>query len=85
VVDALGEPIEPGWYMSGSINVSGSSGEADIMIPISGPRGTGRIYAVATKSAGRWSYEILEVEIDGQPERIDLTLGLSQETTPNQP
>ncbi len=72
VVEALGEPVEPGWYLSGTINVNGSSGDADIAIPISGPRGSGQIYAVATKSAGRWEYEILEVEIDGQPERIDL-------------
>jgi len=30
VVRELGTPIVPGWYLSGSINVSGSSGNADM-------------------------------------------------------
>jgi hypothetical protein len=72
VIDVLGEPIEAGWYMTGTIRVSGASGTADITIPISGPRGTGTIFAAGTKRAGQWSYEVLEVEVDGLSERIDL-------------
>lgn len=72
VVEALGEPIEPGWYLTGNINVSGSSGKADITVPISGPRGEGTIYATATKRAGAWEYELLEVEVTDSGERIDL-------------
>jgi hypothetical protein len=56
----------------GNINISGSSGEADLAIPISGPEDKGTIYAVAEKSAGRWIYSILEVEIKTTGERIDL-------------
>ncbi|HEX8279790.1 MAG TPA: cytochrome c oxidase assembly factor Coa1 family protein [Chthoniobacterales bacterium] len=72
VIEALGAPIEEGWFMSGKTNVEGTSGEADIGIPISGPKGKGTIYAVATKSAGRWSYTTLEVEVSGRAARIDL-------------
>ena len=72
VIEALGEPIDAGLLMSGSINVSGPSGEADVAIPIHGPNGKGTIYAVATKSAGTWTYSRLEVEIDGRAERIQL-------------
>jgi Cytochrome oxidase complex assembly protein 1 len=72
VIEALGEPVAPGWYVSGSINVSGSSGTADISIPIAGPKGNGTIFAVAKKSAGRWSYDVLEVELEGREERVDL-------------
>lgn len=72
VIEALGEPIESGWYLTGNIHVSGSSGEADIAIPISGPEGKGTVYAVATKSAGEWEYERLEVELGEGGERIDL-------------
>lgn len=75
VIEALGEPIEEGWLMSGKTNVEGTSGEADIGIPISGPNGKGTIYAVATKSAGRWTYTTLEVEVIGRPERISLLSG----------
>lgn len=45
VVEALGEPIGPGWYLTGSIDVQGASGRADVSIPIAGPRGEGTIFA----------------------------------------
>jgi hypothetical protein len=72
VIEALGTPIEEGWWMSGKTNVEGTAGEADIGIPISGPKGKGTIYAVATKSAGRWNYTTLEVEVNGRADRINL-------------
>ena len=72
VIQALGEPIEEGFFVFGSIHVNGPSGEADIAIPISGPKGSGTIYAVATKSAGIWHFEVLEVDIKGSEDRIDL-------------
>ncbi|HUK87202.1 MAG TPA: cytochrome c oxidase assembly factor Coa1 family protein, partial [Terriglobales bacterium] len=58
----LGQPIQPGWFISGSINVSGPSGDADLSIPISGPKGKGTVYVVGKKSAGEWSYTRMEVE-----------------------
>jgi Cytochrome oxidase complex assembly protein 1 len=72
VQEALGTPVEAGWLVSGSINVSGSSGNADLTIPISGPKGSGKLYVVATKSADRWRYSTLEVAVDGSGDRIDL-------------
>jgi hypothetical protein len=72
VVEALGEPIEPGWYVMGTINVSGASGNADIAIPVSGPNGSGTLYASARKRAGVWNYDVLEVALDAGGERIDL-------------
>ena len=72
VVAALGEPVEPALVPSGSISVSGPTGEAELAIPISGPRGDGTIFATASKSAGRWEFTVLEVEIDATGARIDL-------------
>src|SRR4051812_40859658 len=72
VVEALGTPIKDGWFMTGKTNVEGTSGEADIGFPISGPKGKATVYAVATKSAGRWRYQTLEVEVNGRSERINL-------------
>lgn len=71
VVAALGEPIETGWMVSGSINVSGSSGEADLAIPLEGPDGEGKLYVVADKEAGEWTFRRAEVEVPGG-DRIDL-------------
>jgi hypothetical protein len=72
VVKALGSPIKAGIFVMGSINVSGPSGQADLAIPISGPNGKGTIYARASKSAGRWTFSQLAVEIKATKERIDL-------------
>ena len=75
VTEALGTPIAPGWFTSGSVNVSGGSGEAHLEIPISGLKGKGKIYVEATKSTGEWSYSKLEVVIAASGEHIDLLDG----------
>ena len=72
VVEALGEPVEDGWFMTGQINVNGPSGSADISIPLHGPKGKGTLYVVASKSAGRWEYHTLELAVNGRDDRIDL-------------
>jgi hypothetical protein len=72
VIAALGTPIDEGWYLAGTTNVNGGSGDADLSIPISGPKGKGTIYAVATKSAGEWAYSKLVVKIDSTGATIDL-------------
>lgn len=71
VVNALGAPISEGWFVSGNINVSGSSGNADLAIPIVGNKAKGTIYVAARKSAGLWTYQTLELRVDGQEDRID--------------
>jgi len=72
VTALLGEPIESGFWISGSIQVSGSSGNVDVSIPISGPKGSGTLYIVGTRAAGRWQYSTMEVEISGRTDRIDV-------------
>jgi hypothetical protein len=72
VVSALGEPIEAGWQLSGNISVNGNSGNADVKIPVSGPKKSGAIYATAIKKEGKWQFSVLEVEIKGEPQRINL-------------
>lgn len=68
----LGEPVHEGWWVNGNVETSGPSGTADISIPLKGSRKNGIVYAVAHKSAGRWSYDTLEVEVEGREERINL-------------
>jgi hypothetical protein len=62
VIEKFGQPLEPGWFGSGNIQVSGPSGSADFEIPVFGPKAKGKIYGVAKKSAGSWHFERLEVE-----------------------
>jgi hypothetical protein len=72
---ALGEPITAGWFVQGKVNVSGPTGDADLSIPLSGPRGKGTLYLTARKQSGRWEYEVLQVAVEGRQDRIDLLPG----------
>lgn len=75
VAEALGSPLRAGWFTSGSVRTTGPSGEAQLEIPVSGPKGKGRIFVEATKSAGEWTYSKLEVVVDATGARIDLLNG----------
>lgn len=66
VVQSLGQPIESGWFITGSISEQGLSGDANLVIPISGPRKGGTLYASARKGDGVWQFYTLAVQVDGQ-------------------
>lgn len=72
IQETLGTPIEPGWFISGNINVSGQSGSANFTVPLEGPRGKGRLSVVADKIAGTWEFDELVFQADGDTEPIDL-------------
>src|SRR5437773_3067210 len=69
VIEALGSPVTEGLLLSGNTNVNGASGEANLSIPVSGPKGKGTIYVAATKSLGRWNYSGL-VFSNGRRRRV---------------
>lgn len=71
----LGEPIREGWWVMGQVRTTGPSGNASLSIPLKGSRKDGTLYAVAHKSAGRWTYDTLEMAVEGQPGRISLLVG----------
>jgi Cytochrome oxidase complex assembly protein 1 len=72
VIEALGLPVKDGFLVSGNTNVNGASGESNLAIPISGPKGKGTIYVSANKSLGQWNYSGLVVEVGQTHQRIDL-------------
>ncbi|MCB1098016.1 MAG: hypothetical protein KDN22_20765 [Verrucomicrobiae bacterium] len=75
----LGEPIEPGWLLTGKIDLSGSSGSADISIPVEGSKASGRLNVVASKSGGVWSYTVLRLTSDGLSQPLDLRSSIEAE------
>lgn len=77
VAQELGTPIVEGWMVSGSINTSTTSGDADLAVPISGPKGRAKIYVTARKIAGAWNYSVMEVAVEGREPRINLLAGVS--------
>ena len=68
----LGPPIKPGWLVSGNINTAGPSGNADLSVPLKGSIHNGTLYIVAKESADRWSYDTLEVAVEGEDKRLNL-------------
>jgi len=82
VIEALGSPVTEGLLLSGNTNVNGASGEANLSIPVSGPKGKGIIYLAATKSLGRWNYSGLVLQIAGTHQRIDLLQRVAPGSSP---
>jgi len=72
VREQMGEPIQAAWFISGSLHINGSSGNADFSIPISGPRANGSIRVIAFKNAGVWRFTYLQVNVAGRGTCIDL-------------
>jgi len=68
----LGEPIVAGWWVAGSLEVSGPSGSADLSFPVSGPKGEAMVFVEAQKRAGEWRLGTLIVEPEGPTDRLDL-------------
>ena len=68
----LGGPIREGWWVAGHIRTTGPSGNAALSIPLKGSRKDGTLHAVAHKSDGRWTYDTLEVAVEGRQGRISL-------------
>lgn len=77
VTQRLGAPISEGWLVSGSINVSPGAGDADLSLPISGPKGKGTVYVRAQKTAGTWEYVMMVATTEGSNDRIDLLASAS--------
>jgi len=77
LIAELGTPIDAGWFVTGSISSSGSSSNAELNIPISGPKGSGTLHVIALKSpfaagTGDWKITVLEAKVDGRSDVINL-------------
>jgi hypothetical protein len=72
VVRELGAPVAPAWYLSGSESESGSSGDAELAIPLKGSLHRGTVYVRAKRTEGVWRYDKLEVLVEGREVRIEL-------------
>ncbi len=66
----LGEPVEAGWYVLGSLETGRDHGHAELAIPVSGSRAEGTLSVFAWREEGDWTFEELELEAEGRT--IDL-------------
>jgi len=74
VRQALGEPIEAGLMLQGSIESHDEQGSANFSVPLNGAKARGTLYVEAYKNGDRWSFTTLQVEVPGRP-TIDLLGG----------
>lgn len=72
LIGRIGQPIKAGWYMAGSIEVNENTGSADMSMPLSGPKGSGRLYLEASKHAGLWTLDVLEFVAEGSHQPLNL-------------
>jgi hypothetical protein len=72
VIELVGEPIEPGYFISGSVNTSGPNGQAAIKYSVSGPNGTADVYVYATKHMESWHIDQLSVNSEEKNKKIEI-------------
>ncbi len=72
VIAALGSPVKDGLLFAGNISENNSSGQANFVIPISGPKGSATLQVTATRSSSQWHYDDLTVQIANTKQLIDL-------------
>lgn len=71
-IQALGTPIDDGWFPTGHVESGGTSGTSDLAIPVSGPKGGGTLYLNATREMGEWHFTRLVLKVKSTGEEIDL-------------
>jgi hypothetical protein len=72
VVAAIGSPVEARFFVGGSVNLNNDAGTANLVIPVSGSKGSGTVLVAGTRSGGVWTYQTLEFHQSGAQNRIDL-------------
>lgn len=76
LTEKLGLPLKTSELISGYTNAS--TGTALVIVPISGPRGSGVIHAKLRKQSGVWQFWSLEFRSEGSAVNLDLLPVLNQ-------
>jgi hypothetical protein len=64
VVQLIGSPLKPKYFITGAISIQNYSGDADIFYVVNGPNGSLTIHAVAEHSHSVWTITKLKAEGD---------------------
>lgn len=66
LIEILGSPIEKKGMVQGSINWVNGDKSAKMVVPISGPKGSGQLFIDASGKGEDWIYHEIRVEVDTQ-------------------
>jgi hypothetical protein len=69
----LGTPIEDSLFVTGSLKRGINDSRADLIIPISGPKGQGIVCVEAVFIEQRWRFIVCQVQVNSDSHRIDLS------------
>lgn len=73
IIAVLGEPIEVGWIISGSVKGAGVGSKVEVSIPLSGPHGSGKLVAHGWRETEeKWNFSVLSFAPEGSAEAINL-------------
>ncbi|MEN4902687.1 cytochrome c oxidase assembly factor Coa1 family protein [Luteimonas sp. TWI1416] len=84
IIALIGEPMTESFMPAGNINTStlgGGSGEASLMVTLTGPKGEGTLYVEAKRKRGQWRYGSLffiKATDDGRVTLVDPATGLGE-------
>ncbi|HSI65677.1 MAG TPA: cytochrome c oxidase assembly factor Coa1 family protein [Candidatus Saccharimonadia bacterium] len=75
--EAIGTPMEPSYWVMGSVSTVNGAESAEFAIPLTGPKGVAAVAVKASRPAGAtaWEYSALEAVIASGPKKdtkIDL-------------
>ena len=63
---ALGDNIEAGFWVNGSISIDiDGSGDAQLSIPLTGSKGSGRVVSRGVRTNGIWDLRLVLLQVDG--------------------
>ena len=65
LIEKLGTPIQMGAWVGGSVNATPADGNAELVMPLMGPKGSGVMAVSARKTAGKWHYLVMKVTVQG--------------------
>jgi len=71
-VGALGQPIQTGWMVTGSVNADLNGGHAALAIPVHGPKASGVLQVEASRAAKGWTYSTLNLRLDDSKGQVNL-------------
>jgi len=72
VTGKLGTPVVAGRFTGGSLNTNNNTADCDLLVPVRGPSGAGKVHVVARKYDGIWHYSEMQFLADQNGETVDL-------------
>jgi hypothetical protein len=84
-IAALGQPIDTGWLVSGSIHAGlGEGATGQLSIPVHGPKGSGTLYADGDRTGKTWRYRQMELVLEATGKHVDLRTPEDQAAYPEE-